>query len=90
MKVDNKVEESRLSQGILCKSDIESAYDHLNWEFLFRISRQMGFWEKWSKWVKLCISTVKFPALINGAPEGIFNTHRGDQTKKPSVLFPLY
>lgn len=90
VKVDNEAEESRLSQnkpGILCKSDIENAYDHVNWEFLLKILRLMGFWEKWSKWVKFGISAVKFSALINGAPEGLFNAHRGIRQGDPLPPF---
>lgn len=90
MKVDNEPVESRISQnkpGILCKIDIKNAYDHVNWEFLLRILRQMGFWEKRRKWVKLCMSTVKFSALINGAPEWFFNAHRGIRERDPLCPF---
>ena len=38
---------------------------------------QLGFLEKWRKWIFYCISTVKFSVLINGAPCGSFENYRG-------------
>lgn len=32
--------------GIMCKLDIEKAYDPINWDFLINILKQMGFGEK--------------------------------------------
>ncbi|WMV26209.1 hypothetical protein MTR67_019594 [Solanum verrucosum] len=29
--------------GLLCKLDIQKAYDHVNWAFLLNVLRQMGF-----------------------------------------------
>lgn len=29
--------------GVLCKLDLEKAYDHVNWEFLMYVMRQHGF-----------------------------------------------
>ena len=51
--IANKVVDSRLKsneRSVLCKSDIEKAYDHVNWKFLMAVLRKMGFGEKWKKW----------------------------------------
>ena len=31
--VANKVVDSRIKQEVLCKLDLEKAYDHVNWSF---------------------------------------------------------
>ena len=45
---------SRIS-GILCKLDIEKAYDHIYWSFLLAIPERMGFPNKWRNWFSFCI-----------------------------------
>ena len=32
--------------GVLCKLDLEKAYDHINWDFLMSVMQKMGFGEK--------------------------------------------
>ena len=67
----------RKEKGILCKFDVEKAYDKLNWKFLLMVLREMGFGRKWIGWIKWCISTASFSVIINSSPTGFFKSSRG-------------
>lgn len=63
--------------GILCKLDIKKAFDQFNLAYLVNILKQMGFGDRWIRWIYFCISTVKFSVLINRSPVGFFSTQKG-------------
>ena len=46
--------------GVVCKLDIEKAYDHLNWEYVLEVMRRMGFGQRWLSWISWCMSAVSF------------------------------
>ncbi|RVW94823.1 DEAD-box ATP-dependent RNA helicase 39 [Vitis vinifera] len=78
--IANEVVDSRLKSnqgGVMCKLDIEKAYDHVDWKFLLAVLKQMGLGERWIKWIEWCISTVRYSVLINGSPSGFFQSSRG-------------
>ena len=81
----------RKEKGILCKLDVEKAYDKLNWKFLLTVLREMGFGSKWIGWIKWCISTASFLVIINANPTGFFKSSRGLRQRDPlsSYLFVL-
>ena len=41
----------RNESRVLCKLDLEKAYDHINWNFLLIVMQKMGFEEKWAGWI---------------------------------------
>lgn len=43
----------KMEHGLLCKQDIEKAYDHLRWDFLLKVLQKIHFGIGCIKW---CIS----------------------------------
>lgn len=73
--------------GLLCKLDLEKAYDHVIWDFLLYLLQRCGLGEKWREWIRFCIFTVSFSILVNGTPAGFFSSSRGLRQGDP--LSPL-
>lgn len=61
---------------MLCKLDLEKAYDHLYWEFLLFLLQRCGFSERWRNRIYFCISTVHFSLLVNGSLHSLFGSSR--------------
>ena len=66
----------RNEKGLICKLDIEKAYDSINLNFLMKVLVKMGFGSWWMEWIWWCISIAKFLVMINGVLVGFFSNSK--------------
>ena len=81
--------QKRGEKGIICKLDIEKAYDSINWQFLMKVMQKMGFGSKWLSWMWWCISTAKYSVMVNGVPAGFFSSSKGCAKGTPFLPISL-
>ncbi|KAK3205243.1 hypothetical protein Dsin_019289 [Dipteronia sinensis] len=62
--------------GLLVKLDFEKAYDSVDHEFLDSMMVDMGFEERWRRWIHDCISSPALSVLVNGSPTTQFGLER--------------
>ncbi|XP_059623077.1 uncharacterized protein LOC132266242 [Cornus florida] len=73
--------------GVLCKLDVEKAYDHVSRKFFLYLMDKMGFGDKWRCWIEAYISLVRFSVMVNGSPTGFFGSSRGLRQGDPLSPF---
>ena len=61
----------------IMKVDFEKAFDSLNWSFLEHTMEQMGFSQKWRKWINGCLDSSFGSVLVNGSPTKEFKIQKG-------------
>ncbi|GJV51737.1 putative RNA-directed DNA polymerase, eukaryota, reverse transcriptase zinc-binding domain protein [Tanacetum coccineum] len=79
-----KIEDHKLP---LFKVDFEKALDSVCWNFLLDIMIQMGFGDKWRRWIASCPSSASISVLINGPPSKEFEMERGLRQGDPLSPF---
>lgn len=68
--------------GVICKLDIEKAYDHFNWDCLLYMLQRCNFNSRWLRWIGACISTAR----LNGSPTGFSDSFQGLHQGDPLSL----
>ena len=64
-------------------------YDHVTWNALFYLMERTSFGEKWGRWMKASISTVRFSILVNGSLVGFFFGSSSGLRQGPLVSTPI-
>lgn len=59
------------------KLDLRKAYDTIDWNFLRSMLQSLKFPEQFIDRIMECLTTPRFPVLINGSPYGYFASRRG-------------
>ncbi|GJV91519.1 putative RNA-directed DNA polymerase, partial [Tanacetum coccineum] len=72
-------------KAFLLKVDFEKAYDSVN--FIQNTLLQMGFGERWCKWVQTCQKSASVSVLVNGSPTLEFKMERGVRQGDPLSPF---
>jgi hypothetical protein len=59
------------------KLDLSKAYDRVDWTFLERSMRRLGFADKWIDWIMACVTSVRYAVRLNGSLLEAFHPTRG-------------
>lgn len=61
------------------KLDMSKAYDRVEWSFLEKMMRRLGFADQWIGLIMECVSTVSYRIKVNGDVTDTFKPERGLQ-----------
>ncbi|KAI3473565.1 hypothetical protein Pfo_031528 [Paulownia fortunei] len=69
-ELTHTINAKRKHENVALKLDMNKAYDRIQWSFLYKVLKKMGFPETWITLVQNCIEHCWFSVLINGLRQG--------------------
>ena len=72
-----KIKKSKNMGFMAMKLDMSKAYDWVEWRYVGRIMKKLGFCDRWASLVLECITTVSYSILVNGEPKGDIRPSKG-------------
>lgn len=65
------------------KTDMSKAYDIVEWGFIAKVLKRLGFHEIWTNWIMQCVTTVTYSYLVNDSSYGEVQPYRGIRQGDP-------
>ena len=65
------------------KLHMSKMYDRVEWQFMEKLMKKMGFGDTWTNLMMQCISKATYSVLINGEPYGHIKSTRGMRQGDP-------
>ncbi|XP_058742007.1 uncharacterized mitochondrial protein AtMg01250-like [Vicia villosa] len=72
---------------MILKVDFEKYYDSISWNFMRYVMKNMGFGEKWKKWLEASVFSSTMSIIVNGSIIKDFKVERG--LRKGDPLSPF-
>ncbi|XP_057803087.1 uncharacterized protein LOC131018376 [Salvia miltiorrhiza] len=79
----NCMNRTNRSANMACKIDIKKAFDTMNWDFILKVFRVLGFHERFIQWISIIFSSARISILYNGHLSGYFACTRGVRQGDP-------
>lgn len=76
-----------LNRGFALKLDMSKTYDKVEWCFVEKLMRRMGFCEEWASLIMRCITSVSYTVVINGKNGEEFRPIRGLRQGDPLIPY---
>jgi len=78
-----KTSDAQVRCYMAVETDMNKAYDRIEWDFIRLVLERMGFHGQWINWIMQCIITVSYSYLLNGTAKGLVIPERGIKQEDP-------